>query len=167
MLIQLDQESPNKLQDNVLYYISGFVIRVLISKFKCKECIGKLLLDPRDPHAWKVMDYPIHTKFTCFKQNGSLILPSSAVLKIVKAAEVLFKKRVQWQRWGITYERNVDLNIKYAVLKHLGPGVFHNPSANFIQHAIGVESNHLTSLLKLVTQKYWSLRLKTYGKKHS
>ena len=40
-------------------------------------------------------------------------------------------------------------------------------SAHFFQHAIGVESNHWTSLLKLVTQKYLSLRFKTYGKKHS
>ena len=37
--------------------------------------------------------------------------------------------------------------------------------AHFFQHAIGVESNHLTSLLKLVIQKYLSLRFKTYGKK--
>ena len=105
MLIQLDQESPSELQDNVLYYLSGFVVRALISKLKCKECIGELLLDPRDPHALTATDYPIHAKFTCFKQNGSLILPSPAVLKIVKAAEVLFKKRDQGQRWRITYER--------------------------------------------------------------
>ena len=26
MLIQLDQESPNELLDNVLYYIAGFVV---------------------------------------------------------------------------------------------------------------------------------------------
>ena len=56
MLIQLDHESPNGLQDNVLYYISGFVIRALISKLKCKECTSELLLDPRDPYALKVMD---------------------------------------------------------------------------------------------------------------
>ena len=71
MLIQLDQESPNELQDNVLYYISGFVIKASISKLKCLECIGELLLDPRDPHALKVMYYPIHVKSTCFKQKGS------------------------------------------------------------------------------------------------
>ena len=41
MLIQLDQASPNELQDSVLYYISGFVIRALISKLKCKECVGE------------------------------------------------------------------------------------------------------------------------------
>ena len=30
MLIQLDQESPNELLDNVLYYIAGFVVRSLL-----------------------------------------------------------------------------------------------------------------------------------------
>ena len=83
------------MQDNVLYYISGFVVRALTSKLKCKEYIGELLLDPTDPHALKVTDCPMHAKFTCFKQKGGLILPSPAVLKIVKAVEVLFKKRVQ------------------------------------------------------------------------
>ena len=66
MLLQFDQELPNELQDNVLYYISEFVIRVLITKLECMECIGELLLDPQDPHALKVMDYPIHVKSTCF-----------------------------------------------------------------------------------------------------
>ena len=98
MLIQLDHQLPNELQDNVLYYISGFVVRDLISKLKCKDCTGELFLDPRDPHALKVTDYPIHAKFTSFKQKGGLIMPSPAVVKIVKTAEVLFKKRVQWQR---------------------------------------------------------------------
>ena len=111
ILIQLDQESPNELQDNVLYYISGLVVRALISKLKCKDCIGELLLDSRDPHALKVTDYPKNANFTCFNKERGLILPSPPVLKIVKAAEVLFKKRVQWQRWGITYERNVNLKI--------------------------------------------------------
>ena len=105
MLIQLDLESPNELQDNVLYYISGFVVIALISKLKCKECIGELLLGPRDPHALNVTDYPICAKFTCFIQKGGLILLSPAVLKIVKAAEALLKKRAQWQRWGITYKK--------------------------------------------------------------
>ena len=74
-------------------------------------------------------------------------MPSLAVLKIFKAAEVFFKKRVQWQRQRITYERNIDLKIKYAVLKQFSPEVFHESSAYFFQHAIGVESNHLTSLI--------------------
>ena len=113
------------------------------------------------------MDHPIHAKFPCFKQKGGLFLPSPAILRIVKAAEVLCKKRVQWQRWGITYERNIDLKLQYAVLKQFGPGVFHESSVHFFQHAIEDKSKHLTSLLKLVTQKYLSLRFKTYGKNHN
>ena len=54
MLILFDQESPNEWQDNVLWYISGFVIRASISKLKYRECIGEFLLDPRDSHALKV-----------------------------------------------------------------------------------------------------------------
>ena len=82
MLIQIDQESPNEMQDNVLYYMSWFVGRALISKLKCKECIGELLLDHRDPHALKLTDYPIHAKFLCFIQKGGLILLAPTVLKI-------------------------------------------------------------------------------------
>ena len=81
------------------------------------ESIGELLLDPRGTHALNIMDYPTHAKFTCFKQKGNLIQPPPAVVQIVKAAEVLFKKRLQW---GITYERNIDLKIQYAVLKQFG-----------------------------------------------
>ena len=64
-------------------------------------------------------------------------------------------------------KEKIDLKIQYAALKQFGPGIFHESSAHFFQHAVGVESNHLTSLLKLVTQKYLSLRFKTYGKRQS
>ena len=76
MLIQLDQESPNELQDNVLYYTSGFVVKDFISKLKCKECICELLLDHSYQYALKVTDYHIHAKFRCFKQKGDQILTS-------------------------------------------------------------------------------------------
>ena len=39
--------------------------------------------------------------------------------------------------------------------------------AHLFAHSLGVECDHLSSLLKLVTQKYLSLRLKTYGKRFS
>ena len=71
-------------------------------------------------NGFKAVAYPIHTKFTCFKQNGGLLFPSVAVLKIVKATEVIFKKRVNWQERGIAKERNLDLKIQYAVLEQLG-----------------------------------------------
>ena len=167
MLIQMDDESPNDLLDNILYYISGFLVRSLMKTLKCTKCRSELLLNQDDPHALNTVEYPIHAKFTLCKQKGGLLLPSPAVLKIVKATEVLFKKRVQWQKKGITSEKNINLKIQYAILKQLGPNIFNSSSTHFFEHTIGEECNHLTSLVKLVTQKYLSLRLKTYGKRYT
>ena len=89
-----------------------------------------MLLDVTDPYGFKAASYPIYTKFTCFKQNGGHYLPSMAVLKIVKATEVIFKKRVVWQDKGMSREKNVDLKIQYAVLEQLGHEIFTDSSAH-------------------------------------
>ena len=101
----------------MLYYISGVLIKSILKTLKCADCRSELLLDVDDPNGFKVVSYPIHPKFTCFKQNGGLLFPSVAVLKIVKATEVIFKKRVVCQEKGTTREKNLDLKIQYAVLE--------------------------------------------------
>ena len=65
-----------------------------------------------NPNGFKAVSHPIHAKFTCFKQNGGLLFPSVAVLKIVKTTEVIFKKRVVWQDKGIARDKNLDLKIQ-------------------------------------------------------
>ena len=62
MLIGLDQEPLNELLDNVLYYISGFVVRSMLKKLKCEDCQSELLLDVNNPHSFKAASYLIHTK---------------------------------------------------------------------------------------------------------
>ena len=37
MLIQSDMESPNLLRDNVLYYIAGFIINVLLTRLEMHQ----------------------------------------------------------------------------------------------------------------------------------
>ena len=92
MLIDLYQESPSELLDNVLYYISGFVVCSMLKKLKCEDCQSEFILDVNDTHSFKAASYPIHGKFTCFKQTGGLYFQSVTVLKIVKATEDIFKK---------------------------------------------------------------------------
>ena len=132
MLIELDQESPNELLDNVLYYMSGFLVKSILKTPKCAGCRSELLLDVDDPNGFKAVSYRIHAKFTCFKQNGGLLFPSVEILKIVKATEVIFKKRVFWQEKGIAREKNLDLKIQYAVLEQLGNEVFGKSLAYFL-----------------------------------
>ena len=87
--------------------------------------------------------------------------------KILKATEVIFRRQVILSKTGIMTEKNVDLQIQYSVLEQLGPGVFSNSATHFYEHSLGFESDHLSSLLKIVTMEYLRLQLKTYGKKYT
>ena len=116
-----------------------------MQKINCRKCRNELFLDPMDPTALTVESY---AKFTCWKQQGGLVLPSHAILKIVKATEVVFKRRVIDNKTSINIEKMLDLKIQTAVLKN----------------EIGQEQDHLSSLMRRVIQRYVHLRLKTYGK---
>ena len=87
-------------------------------------------------------------------------------MKILKATEVIFRRQVILSKTGIMTEKNVDLQIQYSVLEQLGPGVFSNSATHFYEHSLGFESDHLTSLLKIVTMEYLRLRLKTWKEVH-
>ena len=94
MMITLDQESPNELLDNILYYIGGHIVQKLLTKVYCTSCRSALLLNPENPHGHAMSSYPMPAKFTIIKQKGGLIFPSVSVLKIIKATEIVFKRRV-------------------------------------------------------------------------
>ena len=79
-------ESPNILKDNILYYIAGFIVNQLLTKLECVNCRSELLLDPNDKYAFQM---PAYSKFMRTLQTRGLVYPSYAVLKIVKATEVL------------------------------------------------------------------------------
>ena len=112
----------------------------MLKKLKCEDCWSELLLDVVDPHG-------------CPEDS--------------KATEVIFKKIVVWQDKGISREKNLDLKISCAVLELLGLNIFTDSTAHLFAHSVSVECDHLSSILKLVTQKYLSLRIKPYGKKFS
>ena len=106
-----------------ILYISGFIVRSLLKQLQCTVCRSELLLDVHDPHALRRYSFPVQSLLK-FKQQEGLIFPSLAVLRIVKATEVLFKRRVMTNEIGITNERNLDLKIQSAVLEQIGVDVF-------------------------------------------
>ena len=72
-----------------------------------------------------------------------------------------------WQDKGISTEKNFDLKILYAVLEQFDHDIITDFPAHLFAHSVGVECDHLSSLLKLVTQKYLSLRIRLRGKRSS
>ena len=56
------------------------------------------------------------------------------------------------------------MRIEIAVLEQLGLDIFGTSQYHFFEHALGTETDHLSVLLRLITSKYVSLRLKTWKK---
>ena len=95
------------------------------------------------------------------------MFPSSSVLKIVKAMEIIFGRRVIGQGIGISTDKNLFGRIQSAVLEHYGPCVFNSSTSHFYEHSFGAERDHLSFLVKAVSEKYLHLRMATYAKKFS
>ena len=151
--------------DNVLYYTGGYILQSLLRKVDCEQCKEALLLDTENPHGQNMVFYPLQAKFTCFKQTVGLLFPSIALLKILKAAEVIFRRRVIEQGKGICFDKNLSAAIQSAVVEQFGSAVFDQSQEHFFDHSLSIEADHLTTLLRLVTEKYVLLRLKTYSKR--
>ena len=109
--------------------------------------------------------YPLYARFVAFKQKGGLVFPSLDIIKIVKATEVVFWRRVIGQNVEISAEKNLTLKIQNSVLESIGGTVFAN-SSHFFDHTIG-ERDHLSSLVKVVSKWYLDIQMNTYPKKYS
>lgn len=107
------------------------------------------------------------SKFTQVKQSAGQIFPSSAVLKIVKATEAMFRKRVMETPLGINFDKMINLKIESAVIAQLGTDMFSDSPEHYFDHRIGQEADHLSSLARKIVSKYLKLRLNTYGKKYT
>ena len=91
MAVHLNEESHNELLDNILCYIAGSIVKNLMKVLQCTNCHEEMLMQRDDPRGYLVTR---HHLFLMHKQRGGLILPSSAVLKIIKTSEVIFKRIV-------------------------------------------------------------------------
>ena len=162
ILDQVNEVYTNPLQDNILYYIAGYVVKALLKEESCQECKTELLDESSDT----VSNTPC-SKFQKVKERGGLKHASPAVFKIVKAAEREFREHVIECEERITFDKNIDLKMQSVVLARLGIDVFNVSPQHYFDHRIGQETDHLSSLLKRVVSKYIQMRLKTYGKKYT
>ena len=87
-------------------------------------------------------------------------------MQIVKATEVIFKRKVITCKSGITHEKIIDLKRESAVVEQFGHGIF-DDTDHFFEHNIGQERDHLSSLMRMIVKRYLNLRLKTNGKRYT
>ena len=84
---QLSTQSPYQI--SILAYIAGFIVRKLKSSLDCEFCFRALELDSS-----QVSNYTFD--FIILKNRRGLVFPSNGVLRILKAAEIVFKGGCCW-----------------------------------------------------------------------
>ena len=175
MLEHLDQEQHSEFVSNVLYYIAGYIVSQMINKISCAECKRCLISSPTDttaPHncsATRYHEAGQASAFTNFINNGGLKIPSSSVYQTVEYCEHVFRAIVSGRDGNqISSLTNLKERMIIQVNKHF---VLDTPTMLFLDHEDGanenlVEDDHKVKLVKGTANKFFTLRLFTYGKKY-
>eukprot|EP00795_Rhopilema_esculentum_P017191 gene17191-8732_t len=155
------------LQENILYYISGFIIRKIIHKIDCQQCSESLVIPVSSTdHFYATMPYAM---LVSRKNRGGLIQASYGAFKVVEQCEKSFKMNViNSSRNQITSESNLLRKMLIQVVS-VCDWQQHFPCIG--DHGFEVEpgfqDDHLTQLVKKVSIRYLTMRLQTYGKRYT
>ena len=171
---QLNSYGTSEFLANILFYIGGYIVFKLVQKLSCESCKTCLLcqLNPATPdHNYNAMNYnevASASAFTLFVNNGGLRIPSQSVYKIIEFAEKIFKAKVCKEGTQISTESNLKQKMVLLVCNHFIMDAIHDPL--FQDHELEardniLEENHRASLIKLTAERYFTLRLFTYGKR--
>eukprot|EP00795_Rhopilema_esculentum_P001055 gene1055-15385_t len=155
------------LQENILYYISGFIIRKIIHKIDCQQCSESLVIPVSSTdHFYATMPYAM---LFSRKNRGGLIQASYGAFKVVEQCEKSFKMNViNSSRNQITSESNLLWKMLIQVVS-VCDWQQHFPCMG--DHGFEVEpgfqDDHLAQLVKKVSIRYLTMRLQTYGKRYT
>ncbi|KAM3605598.1 uncharacterized protein V6R79_001603 [Siganus canaliculatus] len=137
------------LVDNILVYISGFVVRLTIKKLSCDICRASLVTDAES--ARKDQSYHLLT----MKNNGGLVIPSQGTVKVVRAAEWVIRQASTDSRRSHPIRL---LEVLYMVRKKIGPEDVFLLGEHINNTSYGIDNHHHT-LLTLVVSVFFKLRL--------
>lgn len=77
----VENVSLSHIRNNVLYYISSFI--VFTSKSQCKYC-QKIVLGHKPIDHTYAVDIKLYSSFTTFISEGKLCVPLAGVLKVIE-----------------------------------------------------------------------------------
>ena len=172
-LIKSNQHS--EFVDNILEYISGFVVAKLVKKVKCPSCIANLTGSSPKPPNRSEHDYFKTTAnepkpgFLHFFNNGNLQMPSKFVVDVIKYAETIFKLHVTSQTSRQISKKNLKTRMIIEFCQHFGQVATNSlpPRHTESPNQPLIEEDHRLWLLKCVANAYLTIRLSTYGKQYT
>ena len=173
---QLEEKEHPKCVENVLYYISGHIVAKLVKSITCTACknclLSRSLTSPGQllDHDYEGSrpDHQSASAYTQFVNKGGLTIPSTSVFSVIKYAEIAFKACVCKDGRQISSSDGLRSKMILEVINHFfvdkstRSTVFsdHDPEEN------DMNDDHRVKLIKHTADKYFTLRLFTYGKCH-
>jgi len=116
----IDNINFSCIQENILYYISGYIIHTLLKETHC----ANILIDCNVTISDKCHNYTVnvnkYNSFTIFVNRGKLCYPSNAVFKIVETIEKTFKTELILHDIRKTnFKRNIVMNTVQMLLPNI------------------------------------------------
>ncbi|EZA47209.1 THAP domain-containing protein [Ooceraea biroi] len=159
----VDDIALSSLQDNIIYYIGGFIIRKLLKKLTCEHCHNILLTSQDSNSKERLVDINQYAAFTSFINRGGLLFPSYGVHKILKYTERVFKVEIQC---GFMGKKNFKDKIVRIVLQTFVSSLeqLFQPSHPIIDMDV-CEDLHEIQMIKSLSTIYTNIRTATHAKK--
>ena len=178
MFEQLCQDSHCDFISNVLFYIGGFIASKLVKKLTCESCqkclVGEItsIIQAADHDYCRSSLYSevsSASAFTLFVNNGGLRIPSKSVFTTIELCEHIFRQYVCHKGNSINSTERLKNKMILEACHHL---LLDGNKSVFADHELGanedmVEDDHQVKLIKWTADKYYTLRLFTYGKHYT
>lgn len=154
----------SEYQDNIIYYISGYVVRRLFQVLRCAEC-KELITVPymcRDDHTYCKMPVANPAAFTVKVNRGGLFHPSEAVFKIVQYTEKCFRSALVMFTLNSEHFYNRLIN---SVCCFFGEQANVFGKGHSLVSAVDCEDMHESQLIRRIATVYLQIRLKAHTRK--
>lgn len=130
----------SEFSSQAIAHIAGYIARILIKKLNCDVCAGALVTRQINS---------LH-KFIVAKDKGGLVYPSHDIIRICKVAEAVIRSMD-----GRVFKKEVI--IMKILRKFVGEKLFEN--IHFHQIRQFPTSNHISDLIKAISERYVNVRL--------
>lgn len=147
----LEQNSSSPFEENVIGYISGYVVKMVEKIIKCPECINSLHSEFGGAH-------PTALNLLFSKTRGGLIIPSKDVTdlclvtnKYFKHANINFKNKHQDERLALRILQDFNINKLF-------------PSLHAHQYDTEIGNNHIYKLAKTIIKCYIKIKFSQISK---
>ena len=146
--------SSNVWRADVLYYISGFVVKNLLESIDFPDCVSALY-DNSSTSIAHDFQKP-KSLFNC-KQYGNLMLPSDSVYRVVACVDKI--ARLSLCKWS-SFTKKDQLAISMSVLEETRTSLFSSIQDHSKENHIldgDMRDDHITIIIKEIAKHYLTL----------